>query len=106
MPLVILDGYVLELGSFLGEHPGGRFSLEHNIGRDISKFFYGGYALENTAKLSPHTHTSDARRAVNKLIIARLENPTRTDLMTASKVQRDANDAGNIKVVQFDNAED
>jgi cytochrome b involved in lipid metabolism len=44
--LVILDGYILDVSKFLDSHPGGRFSLEHNLGRDISKFFHGGYALE------------------------------------------------------------
>ena len=28
------------------EHPGGKFALQQNIGRDISKFFNGGYSLE------------------------------------------------------------
>jgi cytochrome b involved in lipid metabolism len=45
--LVILDDLVLDIGRFMGEHPGGLFALEHNVGRDISKFFYGGYSLEN-----------------------------------------------------------
>jgi cytochrome b involved in lipid metabolism len=27
-------------------HPGGKFVIEHNIGRDVSKFFYGGYSLD------------------------------------------------------------
>lgn len=44
---VILDDYVIDIGPFLGYHPGGKFVLEHNIGRDITKFFYGGYSLEN-----------------------------------------------------------
>ena len=44
--LVILDGYILDVSKFLDSHPGCRFSLEHNLGRDISKFFHGGYALE------------------------------------------------------------
>ena len=74
MQLVILDHYVLDIGKFLDEHPGGRFSLEHNIGRDVSKFFHGGYSLENISKVSNHTHSNDARRAVNKFIIAKLEN--------------------------------
>jgi cytochrome b involved in lipid metabolism len=38
---------VLDVSRFMEEHPGGKFSLEHNIGRDISKFFYGAYQLEN-----------------------------------------------------------
>lgn len=45
--LVILDDLVLDVSWFMGEHPGGLFTLEHNVGRDISKFFYGGYSLEN-----------------------------------------------------------
>ena len=44
--LVILDELVLDVGSFISRHPGGRFALENNIGRDISKFFHGGYSLE------------------------------------------------------------
>jgi hypothetical protein len=45
--LVILDDLVLDVAWFMDEHPGGHFTLEHNVGRDISKFFYGGYSLEN-----------------------------------------------------------
>ena len=44
---MILDDLVLDVSKFMGEHPGGLFSLEHNVGRDVSKFFYGGYSLEN-----------------------------------------------------------
>ena len=28
-------------------HPGGRFMINKTVGRDISKFFYGGYQLIN-----------------------------------------------------------
>ena len=42
---VILDDMVLDVKDFIFKHPGGRFVVQHNIGRDISKFFYGGYAL-------------------------------------------------------------
>jgi len=45
--LVVLDDMVLDVSSFINNHPGGNFSLTHNIGKDISKFFYGGYSLEN-----------------------------------------------------------
>ena len=44
--LVILDELVLDVASFISHHPGGQFVLKHNIGRDISKFFHGGYSLE------------------------------------------------------------
>ena len=45
--LVILDDLVLDVSEFVNAHPGGRFLLERNSGRDISKFFYGGYSLES-----------------------------------------------------------
>ena len=41
--LVILDDLVLDMRPYLYNHPGGAFVIEHNIGRDISKYFYGGY---------------------------------------------------------------
>jgi len=43
--LVILDDMVLDLEPFLVRHPGGAYVFKRNVGRDISKFFYGGYAL-------------------------------------------------------------
>jgi cytochrome b involved in lipid metabolism len=49
--LVILEDLVLDVSRFMEEHPGGRFSLEHNIGRDVTKFFIGAYSLENTSKV-------------------------------------------------------
>ena len=63
------------LKDYIDKHPGGRFSLEANIGRDVSKYFYGGYALENFAddKVLPHTHSQDARRLVEKYAIGILE---------------------------------
>jgi cytochrome b involved in lipid metabolism len=71
---VILDDLVLDVSHFMTEHPGGRFLIEHNIGRDVSKFFYGGYVMENGVGLSPHRHTNVARTIVNKIIVARLNN--------------------------------
>ena len=41
--LVILDDLVLDVTKYMYAHPGGRYLLEANIGRDVSKFFYGGY---------------------------------------------------------------
>ena len=70
--LVILDDLVLDVSRFMGEHPGGHFTLEHNVGRDISKFFYGGYSLENQSKVPEHAHSNDARKIVNGLIVGRL----------------------------------
>lgn len=75
--LVILDEFVIDVGEFMHKHPGGRFALKHNIGRDISKYFYGGYSLDgNLEKTNPRKgviHSSYARGIVNELIIAYYE---------------------------------
>jgi len=71
--LVILDEFVLDVASYISWHPGGRFVLNHNIGRDISKFFHGGYSLENNLGPRPaagYKHSNVARQVVNSLIIA------------------------------------
>ena len=79
--LVILDEYILDVSQWMRQHPGGTFAIKHNVGRDISKFFHGGYALENIHKVREHKHSNDARKVVNSLIIGRLEGYTQTRLM-------------------------
>lgn len=96
---MILDAYVLDVTYFMDEHPGGRFSLEHNIGRDISKFFHGGYSLENTNFVANHTHSSDARKIVESLVYAKLKNNASRGLMKVAKSQADANQAGTAKTI-------
>lgn len=71
--LVILDEYVLDVSKYLNVHPGGKFVLQHTIGQDISKFFYGGYSLEGNLQAKPirgYNHSNIARLIVNDLIIA------------------------------------
>ena len=51
---------VIDLSQYLDDHPGGKFSLEHSIGKDISKYFHGGYSLENQNKVNEHLHSKDA----------------------------------------------
>jgi hypothetical protein len=57
----------------MNHHPGGKYYIEHNIGRDISKYFYGGYKMENNVWQNPHNHSNIAKRIVNNLIVGRLE---------------------------------
>ena len=75
--LVLLDDMVLDIGAFAYHHPGGAFLLEYNVGRDISKFFYGSYALDgnNSKPGQPnerHAHSNIARKWANKLAVASL----------------------------------
>lgn len=69
---MLLDDMVLDIGDYLNSHPGGKFVMEANIGRDVSKYFYGGYSLENINKVMPHTHSNAARRLIDKYAIANL----------------------------------
>ena len=70
--LVILDDMVLNTENF--DHPGGQYLLDYNIGRDISKFFYGGYALNSSYKEFEHPQSS--LLLVNQLKIGRLTTDT------------------------------
>lgn len=99
--LVILDDMVLNVSWFKTEHPGGQFSIEMNLGRDVSKYFYGGYSLENIDKVWEHVHSNDARNIVNQLVVGRLSNKAPRNLMTISKVDRVANVSGSAKTVSF-----
>lgn len=48
--------------------------LNHNVGRDISKFFFGGYSLEdNERRARGHNHSIYARMIVNELTVAIFE---------------------------------
>mmetsp|Transcript_16504 Transcript_16504/g.25504 ORF Transcript_16504/g.25504 Transcript_16504/m.25504 type:complete len:288 (+) Transcript_16504:162-1025(+) len=47
--LVVLDDLILDVKEYASVHPGGEFLLSRNIGRDISKFYYGGYALDGNS---------------------------------------------------------
>mmetsp|Transcript_72594 Transcript_72594/g.100653 ORF Transcript_72594/g.100653 Transcript_72594/m.100653 type:complete len:85 (+) Transcript_72594:1222-1476(+) len=81
---------VVDVGSFISHHPGGRFVLEHNLGTDISKFFYGGYVLEGNINVRnpPHgyLHSNYAREVVNKLAIAQLVCEPETMVCTLDNV--------------------
>lgn len=58
-------------------HPGGSYLIKHNIGKDVSKYFYGGYSLDGNVmgvNAVGHFHSNFARKLVNKLAIAKYES--------------------------------
>ena len=66
---------VLNLADYMSTHPGGAFLLQQNIGRDISKYFYGSYQLDGNggkpgAKSQAYAHSNLARKIANKYAIA------------------------------------
>ena len=82
--LCILDDLVLDLSSYAFAHPGGAFVLEYTVGRDISKFFYGSYALDGNhndpSRGTPaHAHSNIARKIANRHAVAAL---VRQDMQT------------------------
>ena len=81
--LMLIDNLVIDVKEFANLHPGGRFVIRHNIGTDVSNFFFGGYCLEgNLQGISPgHKHSSYARMIVNDLAVAIYEReiPTITN---------------------------
>ena len=58
IPLLIFDNLVLNLNGYEKMHPGGKFVLKQNYGRDVSKFFNGGYSLIQGPGIKPHHHSA------------------------------------------------
>lgn len=84
---MIIDDLILDVSQFMSEHPGGRFLVEHSIGRDVSKYFYGGYVMENGVGLTPHRHSNVARSIVNKIVVGRLNDRAHTFTVRVSATQ-------------------
>ena len=72
--LIILDDLVLDVSSYMFQHPGGQFLIQHNVGRDISKYFYGGYSMETQENLRSYSHSYTAIATINKLVKYKLNN--------------------------------
>ena len=69
----ILDELVLKGDDYIDNHPGGAFTLEHTVGRDISKFFYGAASLDSdSVNDHRHVHSNIARKVIKNLAIAKL----------------------------------
>jgi cytochrome b involved in lipid metabolism len=66
--LVLLDDLVIDVSSF--SHPGGEVVINRNIGRDVSKFFYGGYSMGKG--FYAYTHSPNAELTARNLAKYRL----------------------------------
>lgn len=73
---VLVDDLVCDVEAFADKHPGGKFLIKHHIGRDVSKYFWGGYSLEGNLNGPPrpgHIHSNYAKKILMDLCIARFE---------------------------------
>ena len=68
-PLVIFDNLVLDINGYERNHPGGKFNITHNYGRDISKFFFGGYNLVQVKGQRPKHHSQAALDIVRTMVV-------------------------------------
>lgn len=72
--LVTIDNLVLDYGNFAMIHPGGKFALQRTVGRDISKYFYGGFhILSDKGVHAPHLHTLKAFEIAKRMVVARIK---------------------------------
>ena len=74
MSLLIFDNLVLNLNGYEKLHPGGKFVLRQNYGRDVSKFFNGGYSLMQGPGIKPHHHSAHALKILKGLIVGVLKD--------------------------------
>lgn len=67
-----MDDLILDVSKYQFEHPGGRYLLSDTIGRDISKYFYGGYTHEVGYAL--HAHSQIAKEILQSITIGKMNS--------------------------------
>ncbi|CAI2386799.1 unnamed protein product [Moneuplotes crassus] len=71
--LAIFDQYVVDFGLYQYDHPGGKYVLDECEGKEIGKYFYGAYSLDDNMKAYKHSFV--AGKIMKKLAIAKLKIP-------------------------------
>ena len=72
--LIICDNLVLRTAGYDKIHPGGKFTITKNFGRDMAKFYYGNYSLTIGNKSRPHTHSGQANLIVKNMIVGVIQD--------------------------------
>ncbi len=72
--IVLLEDLVIDVTDYASSHPGGKFIFDKMTGKDIGKYFYGGYAFDSDSPVY-HRHTNYARRIISKLAIGIISKP-------------------------------
>ena len=82
--LTVIDGYVVDLTSFIHIHPGGTNVLKFAIGSDVTQYFIGELDVNGIR----HTHDVHAVRVLKTLIKAKLEKSDMENAKTPSTRRR------------------
>lgn len=95
--VLIMNELVLDVENYIPMHPGGRFVIEKNLGRDISKFYYGGYSILSDFSISVHVHSRQADVQVYGMIIGHIRDQEKGcqvhEVQIAKKIQHTADTA-------------
>jgi ferredoxin-NADP reductase/cytochrome b involved in lipid metabolism len=68
---VIMQGYIYDIGPFIKNHPGGAYLLERSVGSDVSQFFFGREAFDNSVRA--HSHSLRAHELLRRMCVAALK---------------------------------
>ncbi len=77
----LYQNYILDLNGFL--HPGGNFVIEETLGREMTAFVTGSYALESgNGDLKPYNHSKDTYKFIQSAIIGTIERSFESSLLS------------------------
>jgi len=82
--LSIIDGLVIDIGTFVDVHPGGTNVLGFAIGSDITSYFIGDSDIEGQR----HKHSLNALKALRSLVKWKLENDQNGNASNQARGQR------------------
>ena len=90
-PLCIVDGYVIDIGSFMTYHPGGGRVLRGAIGADITQQILGQRGVDGII----HAHSPVAFRKLRELVKARLQSSSSLNHDSLYDLEENAPSNGN-----------
>lgn len=85
----LMDDYVLDVSYYRWEHPGSTYVIDMTIGKDIGKYFYGSYSLEDMVK--PYTHSYIAGKVVKHLVCAKIVDPKAKEIVVPKHALEETN---------------
>jgi len=83
--LAIFDQFVINLGGYFFDHPGGKYVLDQCVGQEIGKYFYGAYSLDDNIKV--HKHSFIAGKILSKLAVGKLSQPEETKSLVSKSAK-------------------